>query len=129
MDGEKARSPQDWLATVTEEARARLRIYLGAAPGVGKTYEMLRDAHGLRREGLDVVAGLIETYGRADTQAQVGDLEVIPLRQITYREVVLEELDTDAIIARHPHVCVVDELAHSNAPGSRHEKRYQDVLE
>ena len=104
-------------------------MYIGAAPGVGKTYAMLREAHALRARGLDVVAGLIETYGRKDTDAQIGDLEVVPRRKIEYRGTTLEEMDVDAIIARKPQVCVVDELAHSNAPGSRNDKRYQDVLE
>jgi two-component system sensor histidine kinase KdpD len=109
--------------------RARLRIYIGAAPGVGKTYTMLRAAHALRASGADVVAGLIETYGRKETDAQVGDLEVVPRRVVPYRTTTMTEMDVDAILARHPSVCVVDELAHSNVPGSRHEKRYQDVLE
>jgi two-component system sensor histidine kinase KdpD len=117
------------LERIKETERARLRIYIGAAPGVGKTYEMLRDAHELRARGLDVVVGLVETYGRKDTDGQVGDLEVIPRRRIEYRGVTLEEMDVDAIIRRHPQLCVVDELAHTNVPGSRHEKRYEDVLE
>jgi two-component system, OmpR family, sensor histidine kinase KdpD len=117
------------LERIKETERARLRIYIGAAPGVGKTYEMLRDAHELRARGLDVVVGLVETYGRKDTDGQVGDLEVIPRRRIEYRGVTLEEMDVDGIIRRHPQLCVVDELAHTNVPGSRHEKRYEDVLE
>jgi len=117
------------LARLKEQDRARLRIYIGAAPGVGKTYEMLQEAHALRARGLDVVAGLVETYGRPDTQAQVKDLEVIPRRLVEYRGATLEEMDVDAIITRKPQVVVVDELAHTNVPGSRHEKRYQDVLE
>jgi two-component system sensor histidine kinase KdpD len=117
------------LAKVHAEERARLRIYIGAAPGVGKTYSMLEDAHAFRREGVDVVVGFVETYGRADTEAQVRDLEIIPRRQIEYRGVVLEEMDVDAILRRRPALCVVDELAHTNVPGSRHDKRYQDVLD
>jgi two-component system, OmpR family, sensor histidine kinase KdpD len=117
------------LARLQAHDRARLRIYIGAAPGVGKTYEMLRDAHGLRARGLDVVVGLVETYGRVDTEAQIRDLEVIPKRRIPYRSVELEEMDLDAILARKPQVVVVDELAHTNVPGSRHQKRYEDVLE
>jgi two-component system sensor histidine kinase KdpD len=117
------------LERIKETERARLRIYIGAAPGVGKTYEMLRDAHALRARGLDVVVGLVETYGRTETEAQVGNLEVIPRRRIEYRGVTLEEMDVDAIIRRKPELCVVDELAHSNVPGSRHEKRYEDVIE
>ncbi len=117
------------LARLKDQARARLRIYIGAAPGVGKTYEMLQEAHALRARGLDVVAGLVETYGRPDTQAQLKDLEVIPRRVVGYRGAKLEEMDVDAIITRRPQVAVVDELAHTNVPGSRHEKRYEDVLE
>jgi len=108
-------------------APARLRIYLGAAPGVGKTWALLEDAHALRRAGVDVVIGLIETHGRADTAGQIGDLEVVPRRRVDYKGVTLEELDLDAVIARAPAVCVVDELAHTNVPGSRHTKRFEDV--
>ena len=117
------------LAKLHADQRARLRIYIGAAPGVGKSYSMLDDAHRFKQEGLDVVIGLIETYGRAETDAQIRDLEMIPQRKIDYRGVVLEEMDLDAILRRRPQLCVVDELAHANAPGSRHEKRHQDVLE
>jgi len=117
------------LARINEQDRARLRIYVGAAPGVGKTYEMLQEAHALRRRGLDVVIGFVETYGRRDTDAQVKDLEVISRRRIEYRGVTTEEMDVDAIIGRKPQVCLVDELAHTNVPGSRNPKRYQDVLE
>jgi two-component system sensor histidine kinase KdpD len=117
------------LARIQSAQRARLRIYIGAAPGVGKSYSMLEDAHAFRRDGVDVVVGLVETYGRADTDAQVRDLEIIPKRKVEYRGVVLEELDVDAIIARKPQMCVVDELAHTNAPGSRHDKRHEDVMD
>lgn len=117
------------LARLQETGRTRLRVYIGAAPGVGKTYEMLRDAHALRARGLDVVVGYVETYGRRETEAQLTDLEVVPRRRVPYHGAVMEEMDVEAIIRRRPQVCVVDELAHSNAPGSRHEKRYQDVLE
>ncbi len=117
------------LARIKERDRARLRIYIGAAPGVGKTYEMLQEAHALRARGLGVVIGFVETYGRRNTEAQIKDLEVIPRRAIRYRDVTMEEMDIDAIIRRKPQVCVVDELAHTNVPGSRHDKRYQDVVE
>jgi two-component system sensor histidine kinase KdpD len=117
------------LAKIQTEQHARLRIYIGAAPGVGKTYSMIEDAHALRREGIDVVIGYVESHGRAETEAKIGDLEVIPRRKIDYRGVVLEEMDVEAILARKPALCMIDELAHTNAPGSRHEKRYQDVLE
>ncbi len=117
------------LARIKATERARLRIYIGAAPGVGKTYEMLQEAHALRSRGLDVVVGLVEAYGRPDTVAQLKDLEVIPRRNIEYRGVKMEEMDVDAIITRQPQVCVVDELAHTNVPGSRHGKRYEDALQ
>src|SRR5262245_57699902 len=117
------------LARLKEQERARLRIYIGAAPGVGKTYAMLREAHAMRASGLDVVVGFVETYGRADTEAQLLDLEQVPRAAVAYRGTTLQEMDVGAIIARHPKIAVVDELAHTNVPGSRHEKRYQDVLE
>jgi two-component system sensor histidine kinase KdpD len=117
------------LARIKEKDRARLRIYIGAAPGVGKTYEMLQEAHALRARGLDVVVGFAETYGRRDTEAQLKGLEIIPLRRTEYRNVTMDEMDVDAIIRRRPQVCVVDELAHTNIPGSRNPKRYEDVLE
>src|ERR1700761_7088178 len=108
---------------------AKLRVYLGAAPGVGKTFQMLEDAHMLRKQGVDIAIGLIEAHGRKETADQLKDLEVIPRRSIPYRNVVLEEMDLDAILARHPNTCIVDELAHTNVPGSRNRKRYEDVLE
>jgi two-component system sensor histidine kinase KdpD len=117
------------LAKLQTPQHARFRVYIGAAPGVGKTYSMITDAHAFRREGVDVVIGFVEPHGRADTEARVADLELIPRRRIEYRGVTLEEMDLDAILARRPALCVVDELAHTNAPGSRHEKRYQDVQE
>ena len=117
------------LARIKAKDRARLRIYVGAAPGVGKTYEMLSEAHALRARGLDVVVGFVETYGRRETDAQLKDLEVVARRKVEYRAVTMEEMDVDAIIRRKPEVCVVDELAHTNVPGSRHAKRYEDVLE
>jgi len=122
-----AADPDAILARLKAEERAKLRIYIGAAPGVGKTYAMLREAQAVKRAGLDVVIGFVETYGRPETEAQIGDLEVIPRRKVEYRNVVMEEMDVEAIIRRHPAVVVVDELAHSNVPGSTHEKRYQDV--
>ena len=108
---------------------ARLRVYIGAAPGVGKTYRMLEQAHQLKKQGLDVVIGLVEPHGRAETAALIGDLEIIPQKEIVYRSVTLREMDLDAILARKPDTCVVDELAHTNVPGSRNRKRYEDVLE
>jgi len=122
-------SPEALLARLEDSQRSRLRVYIGAAPGVGKTYQMLEDAHLLRRQGFDIVIGFVETYGRQDTEDQIGDLEVVPRRKIEYRGVVLEEMDVDAIIARRPEICIVDELAHTNVPGSKNRKRYEDVLD
>jgi two-component system sensor histidine kinase KdpD len=122
-------SPEALLARLQEGEKPRLRVYIGAAPGVGKTYSMLREAHALKQRGVDVVGGLVETYGRAETDALVGDLEIVPRRKIEYRGATLEEMDLDAILARKPQLVIVDELAHTNVHGSRHEKRYQDVLE
>jgi two-component system, OmpR family, sensor histidine kinase KdpD len=120
---------ESMLARVKQEGRARLRVYIGAAPGVGKTYKMLEDAHELKRQGSDVVIALIEPHGRSDTLALVGDIEQLPQRQIEYRGVTLKEMDLEAVKKRRPQFAVVDELAHTNAPGSTHEKRYEDVLE
>ncbi len=117
------------LAKLSESDRARLRVYIGAAPGVGKTYQMLEDVHQLKRQGVDVVIGYVESHGRADTLALIDGLEVVPRRQLSYRDVTLEEMDVDAIKARKPQMVVVDELAHTNAPGSTHAKRYEDVLD
>lgn len=122
-------SPESLLARLKQGERARLRVYIGAAPGVGKTYQMLEDAHQMQRQGIDIVVGVIETHGRAETAALIGNLERVALRQIEYRGVTLEEMDVDAVIARRPSIVVVDELAHTNVPGSKHRKRYEDVLE
>ncbi len=108
---------------------ARLRVYIGAAPGVGKTYTMLEHAHQLKAAGVDVVIGYIEAHGRAETEALVGGLEVVPRKQTAYRSVQLEEMDLEAILNRRPHTVLVDELPHTNVPGSRNRKRYEDVLE
>ena len=110
-------------------ARGRLRIYLGMAPGVGKTFAMLNEGRRRKERGTDVVIGFVETYGRPHTIEAIGDLEVIPRKKIPYGGVMVEEMDTDAVVARHPAVALVDELAHTNAPGSKHEKRWQDVHE
>jgi two-component system, OmpR family, sensor histidine kinase KdpD len=117
------------LARQEQAGRARLRVYLGAAPGVGKTYQMLEEAHLLKRQRVDIVIGLAEPHGRVETEMLIGDLERVPLRLIEYRGVTLEEMDPDAIIARRPAVVVIDELAHTNVPGSKNRKRYEDVLE
>jgi two-component system sensor histidine kinase KdpD len=122
-------TPEQFLQLIRRQERGRLKVYLGSSAGVGKTYAMLREGHRLRAQGVDVAIGIVETHGRAETAEQIGDLEVIPPRAIEYRGVTLREMDLDAILARHPTVCLVDELAHTNAPGSRNSKRYQDVEE
>jgi two-component system sensor histidine kinase KdpD len=129
MEEERRPSPEALLETAAKEGRSRLKIFVGAAPGVGKTYAMLEAAHERVREGVDVVAGVIETHGRAETEALLAGLEIIPRRRVEYRGTVLEEMDLDAILQRRPQIVLVDELAHSNASGSRHPKRYSDVEE
>jgi len=121
--------PEHFLTLIREQQKGRLKIYLGFAPGVGKTYEMLQEAQRLRKQGLDVVIGVVETHGRAETAALLEGLEQVPRRRIEYKGVVLEEMDLDAVLARRPTIALVDELAHTNAPGSRHAKRFQDVEE
>jgi two-component system sensor histidine kinase KdpD len=108
-------------------ARGRLKVYVGMAPGVGKTFAMLNEGRRRKQRGTDVVIGFVETYGRPHTIEAIGDLEVVPRRRIPYKGVTLEELDTEAVISRKPAVALVDELAHTNAPGSNHDKRWQDV--
>src|SRR5664279_5174865 len=110
-------------------SRGKLRVYLGAAPGVGKTYAMLGEGHRRAARGTDVVVGLAETYGRRHTEELRAGLEVVPTHRLEHRGVLLDELDVDGLLARRPEVALVDELAHTNAPGSRNEKRWQDVEE
>jgi two-component system sensor histidine kinase KdpD len=119
----------DFLSLVERAQRGHLKLYIGFAAGVGKTYRMLEEAHAMKRRGVDIVLGLIETHGRQETQALIDGLEVVPRRRIDYRGVIVEEMDLDGVLARRPKVAVVDELAHTNVPGGRHRKRYQDVLE
>ena len=121
--------PEDFLELVQRARRGRLKLYIGFAAGVGKTYRMLEEAHALRQRGVDVVLGFVETHGRAATAALLEGLEAVPRRRIEYRGVVVEEMDVEAIVARKPAVAIVDELAHTNAPGSRRRKRYQDVAD
>ncbi len=123
----KRPDPEALLREAATETRGHLKVFLGAAPGVGKTYEMLLSAAAQRRAGVDVVVGLIETHGRAETEALVRGFEIVPRKQIVYNGRHLGEMDLDAILARKPRLVLVDELAHTNAPGSRHPKRYQDV--
>src|SRR5262245_14520177 len=129
QNGHHRQSPESLLAKLKEEQRARLRVYIGAAPGVGKTFQMLEEAHLLKKQGFDVVIAFIETHGREETAALIGDLQVVPLRQIEYRGVTLKEMDLGAVIARHPAIAIVDELAHTNVPGSKNRKRWEDVME
>ena len=116
-----------FLRLIRRSQRGKLKIYLGYGPGVGKTWLMLAEGHRLKQEGVDVVVGLVETHGRAETARQAEDLEVIPRRQIQYHGIMIEEMDLDAVLARHPEVALVDELAHTNAPGGKNQKRYRDV--
>src|SRR5438876_5107414 len=122
-------SPDALLEAASREQGGRLKIFLGAAPGVGKTYEMLQAARARRAEGVDVVIGILETHGRKETEAMMAGLEIIPRRRIEYKARVLDEMDIDAVLTRRPKLVLVDELAHTNAPGSRHPKRYLDVEE
>ena len=121
--------PEALLRAAAQEGRGRLKVFLGAAPGVGKTYEMLNEGGARRRAGVDVVVGVVETHGRAETEALLDGHEIVPRRQVEYQGRTLGELDVDAVLARRPQLVLVDELAHTNAPGSRHDKRYQDVEE
>jgi two-component system sensor histidine kinase KdpD len=117
-----------FLDIVRQRDRGKLKLYIGSAAGTGKTFRILQEAHDLRRRGVDVVVGFVETHGRAETEEQIGDLDVVPRKQISYRGVTLEEMDVDAVIARRPGIAIVDELAHTNVPGSRNEKRWQDAM-
>jgi two-component system, OmpR family, sensor histidine kinase KdpD len=125
----KRPSPESLLARLKNGEQPRLRVYIGAAPGVGKTYQMLEDAHLLKKQGVEIVVAVVETHGREDTRIMIGDLECVPMRRIEYRGVTLEEMDVDAVIERQPAIAIVDELAHTNVPGSKNRKRYQDVLD
>src|SRR4051812_24636948 len=120
-------SPEQFLSMIRRQERGRLKVYLGSNAGVGKTYSMLREGNRLKKQGLDVAIGIVETHGRSETAEQIGDLEVIPPREIEYRGVTLKEMNLDSILTRRPTVCLIDELAHTNAPGSKNAKRYQDV--
>jgi two-component system sensor histidine kinase KdpD len=129
MTGPSRPSPQDFLELVERARRGRLKLYVGFAAGVGKTWRMLEEAHALRGRGTDVVGALVEAHGRKETEELIGDLEVVPRRRVEYRGVAVEEMDLDAVLARKPTVAVVDEIPHTNAPGSKNRKRWQDVLD
>lgn len=130
---DSALDPDELLKSINEDERvrtsAKLRVFLGMAAGVGKTFAMLRAAQQKKAEGVDIVIGIVETHGRAETASLISGLEVLPRKKLTYRETPLEEMDIDAILARKPDLVIIDELAHTNVPGSRHPKRYQDILE
>lgn len=128
-DRESRPSPDALLEATKREHRSRLKVFVGAAPGVGKTYAMLQAARQRLADGCDVVVGVVETHGRAETAALLEGLETLPRRSVAYRGQTLEEMDLDGLLARRPQIALVDELAHTNAPGSRHPKRWQDVLE
>ncbi|BBB90514.1 MAG TPA: hypothetical protein PKA28_15490 [Methylomusa anaerophila] len=127
--GETRPKPEELLEKLAKESRGKLTVFLGAAAGVGKTYTMLEAAHELRKEGVDVVIGWIETHGRQETAKMVAGLPRIPAKEIKYKEKTLAEMDIDAILERKPGLVLVDELAHANVPGSRHVRRFQDVEE
>src|SRR5262245_44893800 len=129
MNDERRPSPEALLAELKQPGRGHLKIFLGAAPGVGKTYEMLSEARQRQAEGVDVVIGVVETHGREDTRRLTEGLPVVPLKRIWYGGRQLAELDLDALLERKPQLALVDELAHSNVTGSRHEKRWQDIQE
>jgi two-component system, OmpR family, sensor histidine kinase KdpD len=128
-NGHHRPSPEALLAKVKEGDKAILRVYIGAAPGVGKTWQMLEDAHALKQQGVDIVIAMLETHGRVETATLAEGLERLPMRKVEYRSVTLEEMDLYAVMARRPQIAVIDELAHTNVPGSKNRKRYEDVLE
>jgi two-component system sensor histidine kinase KdpD len=123
------KSPQDFLDLLERSKRGRLKVYLGFAAGVGKTYKMLQESHDLAKRGVDIVLGYIEPHSRQETAVLIDGLEVVPRMKVDYRGVEVEEMDLDAVLARVPDIAVVDEVAHTNAPTCRHRKRYQDILE
>ena len=123
------KSPEDWLAAANGQKRGRMKVFLGYAPGVGKTFSMLSEAVRRRSRGEDIVIGVVETHGRAKTAQLAAQLEQVPRKQLEYKGTLFEEMDVDAILARRPEVVLIDELAHTNIEGSLHAKRYQDVLQ
>ncbi|MDM5153527.1 KdpD-like non-kinase potassium sensor [Bacillus sp. DX1.1] len=123
------RTPEEYLEYIRQQNLGKLKLYVGAAPGVGKSYKMLFDAQEMKKEDIDIVIGLIETHGRQETAEAIADLEKIPLKEMNYKGKIFYELDVDRIIKRAPQVVIVDELAHTNIPGSKYKKRYMDVEE
>src|ERR1019366_5206097 len=119
---------QSFADLLQTRERGKLKLYVGSAAGTGKTFRMLNEAHQLRQRGVDVVIGYVETHGRAETEAQIRDLEIVPRKRIEYRGVTLEEMDVAAVIARRPQVAIVDELAHTNVPGAGRGERWEDVI-
>ncbi len=128
-DERQRASPEALLARANKESRGKLKIFLGAAPGVGKTFAMLTSAQSAKADGREVVAGLVETHGRRETEALTAGFEILPRKPIVYRNQIIHEFDLDAALARRPNLLLVDEYAHANVPGSRHPKRWQDVGE
>lgn len=129
MGDEKRKTPEELLKIIEREQRGYLKIFIGAAPGVGKTYMMLREGNEMLEKGIDIVIGLVETHGRAETAAQIGNLPVFPLKSVQYKGREFQEMDVDGLLTRRPQYVIVDELAHTNVPGSKNKKRYKDVME
>lgn len=123
----RRKTPQQLLDEIYENNRGKLKIYIGAAPGVGKTFKMLQDANDVSNEGKDIVIGYVESHGRKETEEQILELECVPLAQIEYKDRVFPEVNVPAIIARNPEIVIIDELAHTNIAGSKHQKRFQDI--
>jgi two-component system, OmpR family, sensor histidine kinase KdpD len=125
----KRKTPEEFLQEIYQNEKGKLKLFVGAAPGVGKSYRILLEAHDLKKQGVDIVIGLIETHGRKETADRIRDLEIVPKKIIEYKDKKLEELDVGEIIKRRPDVVIIDELAHTNVPGSKNKKRYMDVEE
>src|SRR5271170_2573133 len=122
-------TPEDFLQLIQRQARGKLKVYLGSSAGVGKTYSMLVEGNRLKQRGVDVVIGYVEPHARPETTAQIGALEIVPPRITVYHGIQIREMDLDAVLKRKPTIVLIDEFAHTNAPGSKNEKRYEDVLE
>lgn len=129
MSGNNRLSPEEALKYCNLENKGQLKIFIGYAPGVGKTFAMLNEGNRRKKYGQDIIIGYVEAHGRSETDSEIGDLEIVPYKSITYNNVEMFEMDTDAVIKRKPHTVLVDELAHTNCPGSKNKKRYEDVEE